>query len=167
LAEQESVIANILTGLRSQLDGMTIPFGNTDKTATCAMQRTIRDINGDYPFIEIALDEVTKSNESVKSGLYSARVVVYVFTALNDDDLANDPISYQARNTASYVLKQVMSDTTIGGKALNMDHLSFGQEVVEYTDAYGESADSAEFLSWIVLDIQFFMNRTDPFILIG
>jgi hypothetical protein len=113
----DSIVAQITANRKQTLKNISTTAGYSFTPALVEEQRIVRNINGKYPYMSIAMAPIepeTENNISEHTAIY----YLVTFEALgNDDDSTGDEILYTNRNITADIIKAWMQDRTCGGFA--------------------------------------------------
>jgi hypothetical protein len=114
----DCIVAQIMANRKAALAAITTVGGAYSFTpAVVEEQRITRNVNGRYPYMEIAkspIEPETENNISEHTKIY---FLVTYEDQYGDDDPTKDAILYHFRNVVADIIKAWMKDRSCGGLA--------------------------------------------------
>ncbi len=138
--------------MKTALDGVAMYGGTT----TAELERHYLNINGRYPFIEIAGPYAEVQGETDDSIDTMLQYAIKYYVNVNDESFtANTEITYLTRTVTTAIRKAIMANQQISGLVENIhtEDAGYTLEIIE---------GQFEFTVYVVAEVQALIDRTNP-----
>jgi len=153
----DSIIALISANRVTDILKVTTANGYSTNILYCEQERLTERGNNKYPRVELAGPSIDVENSTTEGYKYTLEYVAIYQDRLDDSLTTDNPVTYQARNVSSDIIKGWMDDHTCGGYAM----ITYPTETY-YTLDLGPNGEPI-FSVIVTFKVETFLKWDDPY----
>jgi len=151
----DCILAQLTANRKAALKLLTIANGYSFTYGAVEEKRTILNINGRYPYIQL-LKSVVVENELNDLDHIKVMYAVLYEDVYNDESTSGDEIIYHFRNVNADIVKAWMVDRTCGG-------LASLTKVVDFDDDVIDENGSTFYRSYVIFEVETHIDSNNPY----
>ena len=153
----ECIVALITANRKAAIAAMSTATGYSFTPAAVEEERIIKNVNGQYPFLNLLKEIEQLDEEDNISNQTTIRYTITYEDLYNDDNATDDEIVNHFRNVNADIIRAWMLDRTCGG------FCEFSK-VSEYDDAVVSINGKNLYRSYVQFETQSLIDSSNPFL---
>jgi hypothetical protein len=155
----DSIIAQITANRIADILKITTTNGYNTNILYCEEERLTERSNDQYPRVTLCGPAINISPENTEGDKYELEYTAIYTDTLDDSGTSDTPVTRQARNVSSDIIKGIMVDHTCGGLAI----INYPTES-SYTLDFGPNNEPL-FAVVVTFKVETYLNKFNPYII--
>ena len=153
----DCIVAQITANRKAALAAMTVAGGYSFTPKKVEEQRIVRNVNGNYPYIEIAKAPIAPETENNVSEHTKIMYMVMYEDQYNDDDASIPEIVKHFCNVTADLIKAWMVDRTCGG-------LAEMTKTIDYDEGVVTENGLNFFRAYVIFEVETLIDSSNPYL---